>query len=222
MKESTHSVSVTMSEAAAATMRDLPDLVLRSLDATWNRARWEQLPDDGNRYEVIDGVLYMTTAPDFFHQWIIRQIARVLFSQIDDRDLGLTIWSPIGVFMPNCDPVQPDIVVVRASDLDNIQQRGIFGIPALLIEVVSPSRPALDTRTKRSAYARAGVPEYWIVRPPQRDVLVCSQPDAALEDYVQSHIVGGDDELVSPTLPVQVAVSRFFAGAPASALPPHR
>src|SRR4051794_808899 len=45
---------------------DLPELMLRSADATWDRARWEQLPDDGNRYEVIDGVLYMTTAPSFF------------------------------------------------------------------------------------------------------------------------------------------------------------
>ena len=45
-----------------------PELVTRSLDATWNYARWSQLPDDGNRYEVINGVLYMTTAPSFFHQ----------------------------------------------------------------------------------------------------------------------------------------------------------
>jgi hypothetical protein len=40
----------------------LPELALRSHDATWNYARWEQLPDDGNRYEVINGVLYITTA----------------------------------------------------------------------------------------------------------------------------------------------------------------
>jgi hypothetical protein len=40
-----------------------PDLLLRSADATWNRARWEELGEDGNRYEVIDGVLYMSTTP---------------------------------------------------------------------------------------------------------------------------------------------------------------
>jgi hypothetical protein len=45
-----------------------PELVTRSLDASWNYARWLRLPDDGNRYEVIDGVLYMSTAPSFFHQ----------------------------------------------------------------------------------------------------------------------------------------------------------
>ena len=63
----------------------LPELVLRSPEANWNRERWEQLPDDGNRYEVIDGVLYMTTAPSFFHQWIIRQLALALIRQLNDE-----------------------------------------------------------------------------------------------------------------------------------------
>lgn len=200
----------------------MPDLALRSFDEPlgepWNRTRWEQLPDDGNRYEVIDGVLYMTTAPDFFHQWIIRQIARILFSQIDDHALGVTVWSPIGLFMPGCDPVQPDLIVVRTDDLNIIQKRGIFGVPALLIEVVSPSHPSLDTRVKREAYARAGVPEYWIVRPGSRDLLVCSQPDATLGDYGQSRLVGTSDELVSPTLPVRVPVAHFFADVPPGAV----
>ncbi len=49
-------------------MVTVPELALRSHDATWDRARWETLPDDGNRYEVIGGVLYMSTAPSFFHQ----------------------------------------------------------------------------------------------------------------------------------------------------------
>ena len=68
----------------------MPDVILRSPDATWNRARWEELAADGRRYEVIDGVLYMTTAPSSFHQWIIRQIVRTLFEQIDDRGIGVT------------------------------------------------------------------------------------------------------------------------------------
>lgn len=196
----------------------MPDLALRSFDEPWNRARWEQLPDDGNRYEVIDGVLYMTTAPDFLHQWIIRQIFLILYQQIDQTGVGVTVWSPIGLFMPGCDPVQPDLIVVRAADLEIIQKRGIFGVPALLIEVVSPPHPSLDTRIKREAYARAGVPEYWIVRPDSRDLLVCSQPDAILGDYGQSRLVGTDDELVSPTLAVRVAVAHFFADVPPGAL----
>ena len=196
----------------------LPELALRSPEADWDRARWETLPDDGNRYEVIDGVLYMTTAPSSFHQWIIRQIVRVLFQHIDDAGVGITTWAPIGLFMPGCDPVQPDILVVRTADLDMFQDRRIYGIPALLIEVLSPSNPNQDTRVKRGAYARAGVPEYWIVRPASRDALVCSQPDAALGDYAQVQHVAAEAELVSATLPIRVPIAGFFAGAPDTTL----
>src|SRR5436853_4240876 len=182
------------------------ELALRSHEANWDRERWARLPDDGNRYEVIDGVLYMTTAPSPFHQWIIRQIVRVLFTHIDDAGAGLTLWAPIGLFMPSCDPVQPDILVIRADDLHIIHDRRISGIPALLVEVLSPSNSEQDTHTKSWAYARAGVPEYWIVRPASRDVLVCSRPDATLGDYTQTELVGPEGELVSPTLPIRAAV----------------
>lgn len=193
---------------------ELPELTLRSPDATWNRAKWELLPDDGNRYEVIDGVLYMTTAPSAFHQWIIRQIFLAFHRQIDSSGIGVTLWSPIGVFMPGCDPVQPDLIVVRTADLAIIHDRRIFGIPALLVEVLSPTNAEKDTITKRRAYARAGVPEYWIVRPESRDVLVCTQPDTTLGDYAQSQLVAPDAELVSPTLPFRAQIQGFFAGAP--------
>jgi Uma2 family endonuclease len=192
----------------------LPDLALRSLAANWNRARWEQLPADGNRYEVIDGVLYVSTAPSSFHWWITRQIVFALVDQIDRLSLGLTAWAPIGVFMPGCDPVQPDIVVVLRDNLGAFHDKHIFGVPALLVEVLSPSNSENDTLTKRGAYARAGVREYWIVRPATRDVLVCSGPDKALGDYADSRLVPADGELISPTLPVRAPIAGFFAGAP--------
>ncbi|MEM8536030.1 MAG: Uma2 family endonuclease [Chloroflexota bacterium] len=195
-----------------------PELALRSHSDDWNRERWEQLPDDGNRYEVIDGVLYMTTAPSYFHQWIIRQIVRVLFQQVDDTGVGLTTWAPIGLFMPGCDPVQPDIVVVPTSNLDIIYDRRISGIPALLVEVLSPANAENDLYTKRRAYAQAGVPEYWIVRPAERDMLVCSQPDTAMGDYAQTDHILPDGELISPTLPVHTPIAGFFASAPDTAL----
>lgn len=195
-----------------------PELTLRSPRANWDRARWEQLPADGNRYEVIDGVLYMTTAPSAFHQWIIRQIFLVLHEQLDTPGVGTTLWSPIGVLMPGCDPVQPDLFVVRSEDLGMFHDRRVFGVPALLIEVLSPSNPEQDLEVKRDAYARAGVPEYWVVRPAERDVLLFSQPDTQLGVYTRIDPVAPEGELASPTLPVRVAVARFFAGAPDTTL----
>src|SRR5258706_5079451 len=196
------------------TTANMPELVLRSPDASWNRERWEQLPNDGNRYEVIDGVLYMTTAPSSFHQWIIRQVVRSLFRQIDEPGIGVTLWAPIGLFMPNCDPVQPDIVIIRTNDLDIMHDRRIYGIPALLIEVLSPTNADADLRIKRSAYARAQLPEYWIIRPASRDAPLCTQPDLTMDDYAQVQHVLPDAELVSPTLPFRAAVADFFTDAP--------
>jgi Uma2 family endonuclease len=191
---------------------------MRSVASGWNRARWEQLPEDGNRYEVIDGVLYMSTAPRFFHQWIVRQALFELHRRIDDLGIGTTIMAPIGVFMPGCDPVQPDVVVMLANGAAVLRDGRIEGPPALLVEVQSPSSVGYDDGTKRRAYARAGVPEYWIARPSGRDVLVCSEPDAARGDYARSRVFAAGEELVSATLPVRFSVDSLFAGAPDTTL----
>ncbi len=196
----------------------LPELAMRSLDASWGRARWETLPDDGNRYEVIEGVLYMSTAPSFFHQWIIRQIFLTLYAQIDSSGVGITVWSPLGVFMPGCDPVQPDVIVIRRDSLGIVHNAIIEGVPALLVEILSPGNSTTDTDVKRRAYARAGVPEYWIVRPARRDVIVYAQPDQTAGDYTGSSIFDPDAELVSSTLPIRTPVAAFFADAPDTTL----
>src|SRR5438270_3098013 len=76
----------------------------------WTYADWEELSDDGNRYEIIDGVLYMTTAPRSFHQWIIKQLVRYIAIPAEDQGLAFGFPAPVGVIMPGCDPVQPDFV----------------------------------------------------------------------------------------------------------------
>lgn len=194
-------------------------LVMRSLDTSWDYRRWEQLPDDGNRYEVIDGVLYMTTAPSSFHQWIIRRLDRLVGIPAEDTQLAYAFTAPIGVLMPSCDPVQPDFLLVRQSNAGIIADRRIRGAPDLIAEVLSPSNPEQDTETKRAAYARAGVPEYWIIRPATRDLLVCWQPDVTLGGYAQVRLIGSTETLTSPTLPeVSVTVADLFVGAPDTTL----
>ena len=194
------------------------ELALRSDDATWDRTKWEQLRSDGNRYEVIAGVLYMTTAPSPVHQWVLQQLHLLLHARLQATGWGFIFFAPIGVFMPGCDPVQPDVIAIRIQDAHIIQPKGIEGVPALIVEVQSSGNPGYDNRTKRAAYARAGVPEYWIVRPLTRDVLICSQPDPAQGDFGRSEIIGGDATLVAHTLPVQFTVASLFAGIPPTAL----
>lgn len=192
----------------------LPELVLRSIDATWTYARWERLPDDGHRHEVIDGVLYTTTAPSSFHQWIVQQLFLELHAQITRPKRGVVFIAPIGVLMPGCDPVQPDLVAVPADDLGIIAERRIRGVPALLVEVLSPTNAETDTEIKRKVYARAGVQEYWIVRPTEHDVLVYTQPDATLADYTHVDRVPPGGTLTGASFSVQLPIAALFEGAP--------
>ena len=195
------------------------EAVLRSTDANWTAADWEELPDDGQRYEIIAGVLYVSTAPSPGHQLIVQEIYSTLREQVVVPGAGFVFLAPIGLFMPGCDPVQPDLLVVRTEDRGMIGPRRIAGVPALLVEVLSPSNADYDLVVKRAAYAQAGVPEYWIARPHERDVLVHSEPEPATGQYLRVERVPPDGTLISPTLPVRVAVSTFFATVPPEAVP---
>jgi Uma2 family endonuclease len=191
------------------------ELLLTSRDASWNYEKWERLPNDGNRYEVIDGVLYMSTAPGFSHQRVIVRLSLLIGAPLEARGGYVMATAPIGVIMPGCDPVQPDFLLIRTERTEIIAADGrIRGVPDLLAEVLSPNNPELDTAIKRAVYARAGVPEYWILRPATRDVLVCHQPDAVLGDFTEVHLFDGDAELTSPTLPIEVPVAHLFQDGP--------
>ena len=70
------------------------EYLLQSPDASWCAERWEKLPADGNRYEVIDGVLYMSTSPSVFHQWIISRLMRLVGFPLQDDQLAYAFTSP--------------------------------------------------------------------------------------------------------------------------------
>jgi Uma2 family endonuclease len=197
-------------ERAEMTVAEV-EYMLRSPDASWCYAKWEQLPDDGNRYEVIDGVLYMTTAPGFPHQRAIGRLIEHVGLPLERANVAIYVFAPIGVIMPGADPVQPDFLLIRTERAAIIAEDGrIRGVPDLIAEVLSPSNQEHDLVTKRAVYARAGLPEYWILRPTTRDVLVCSQPDASLSDFTSVRLAAADGDLVSPTLPIRVPVAALF------------
>lgn len=193
----------------------LPEYVLRSLDASWCYDKWERLPNDGNRYEVIDGVLYMSTAPSFWHQRTVGFLHEHVGIPLERQGIAIVVMAPIGVIMPGADPVQPDFLLIRSERRDIIADDGrIRGVPDLIAEVLSPSNPELDTITKRATYARAGVPEYWMLRPATRDVTICWNPDKSTGEYTQELVVAASSELVSPTLPIRVPVAKLFEDLP--------
>jgi Uma2 family endonuclease len=132
----------------------------------WTYEDWLKLPDDGYRYEVIDGVLYMSPPPLIRHQRSSIRIVDIFLAYLKLHPLGELLYAPVGVRLPNQSvPLQPDIVFVRAEHLAIIGENYIEGVPDLVMEVLSPSNWLYDRREKLRVYQEAGVPEYWIVDP---------------------------------------------------------
>jgi Uma2 family endonuclease len=127
-----------------------------------------QLPDDGKIHEIIDGDHYMSPAPETDHQTVSRWIQFQLFEQIEKVGTGRVFNAPTDVELTETDVVQPDLVIVAYARREIITRRRILGIPDLLVEVLSPSRPEYDLDLKLHLYERCAVPDYWIADPENR------------------------------------------------------
>lgn len=176
---------------------------------TWTYDDLLSLPDDGRRYEIIEGALYAMPAPNLRHATTIMNLIALLLP-IMAALRGRMFTAPLDVFFPGADPVEPDILAIlpgsRAVGLD----RGVDGPPDLVIEVLSPSNRGRDLLTKRALYARAGVREYWIVDPASRAIEVLTLDRDAF--HVVQRVLGGG-ECVSPLLDnASFSVDEIFSG----------
>lgn len=139
----------------------------------WAYADYARLPDNGMRYEVIEGDLHMSPAPRLHHQRAVGRIFHRLASHLDAHPVGEVFVSPIDVRFPSlADPVQPDVVFVASGRGEMVTERWIEGVPDLIVEVLSPGNPQHDRKVKFDVYARGGVREYWIVDPAARIIEV--------------------------------------------------
>ncbi len=150
---------------AIATIRD----VLETLSAGKERVTYEDylnLPDDGNRYEIIEGVLYVANAPNSDHQWCVSELHRQISNFVMENGLGRVLPAPFEVHLSeNTRPVQPDILCVTKERWPKERVAFFDGPPDLVVEVISPSSVRLDRVIKFAAYEEHGVREYWIVNP---------------------------------------------------------
>lgn len=118
------------------------------------------MPDDGRRYELIDGELLVSPAPGLLHQRVAFRLARVLDDACPD-ELEVII-APFAVRPDNCNELQPEVLVARRCDLTD---RHLPSAPVLAVEVYSPSSRLVDVNLKRAAYARLDAPFPVRVRP---------------------------------------------------------
>lgn len=141
----------------------------------YTRADLERIPDDRNRYEVIEGRLLVSPSPSVPHQTVVLSLGAQLreFAAIAG---GAAFVAPLDIEFSEEDVVQPDVLYVASDRMGIVGDRNIAGAPSLVIEVLSPSSYDTDPGEKRDLYARYGVPEYWIVDPRTHTIVANAGP----------------------------------------------
>lgn len=147
----------------------------------WTRAEVLALPDDGNRYELIDGELLVTPAPTGPHQRAVTALYDRVAPYVRAQRIGYTCLAPADLDLEAEQLSQPDLFVVPLIDGREPVQWPEFGIPLLIAEVLSPSTAKQDRITKRRRYQRSGVETCWIVDLDARVVEVWRAADAQPE-----------------------------------------
>jgi Uma2 family endonuclease len=130
---------------------------------------WE-LPEDGNRYEIIDGKLYVTPAPAMRHQLVSTRLTNTLHQHVISARIGHVFHAPAAVNLGPHRQVQPDLFFVSREKTRLVTPREVAGAPDLAIEIVSPSSKKTDRVVKAAAYADSGISWYWIVDPDERTI----------------------------------------------------
>ncbi len=176
---------------------------------SWTYEDYAALPDDGRRYEIVNGVLVMAPAPTPEHQDIVGEIYVALRAYVKLAGLGRVFMGPLDVQLSPENTFQPDLVVLLNAHLERVAEKKISGAPDLAVEIASPSTAAYDRLTKYEKYAQAGITEYWIVKPTRRtvEVLVLERGE-----YRSLGVFSEQATLPSRVIPgLPVRVEQFFA-----------
>ena len=184
-----------------------PAAITQAPRVTWTYEDYRLMPDDGQRYEVIKGKLFVTPAPSTTHQRVSKRIQLALMLQIEERGLGQVYNAPVDLIFSNTTTVQPDLLVVRKEREAFITERGIETAPDIVIEIVSDSTRSSDRKRKFKLYAERGVREYWIVDPHERTFELFVPGDTQYELHAR---FGPGDEVRSSVFAVTLQVDRVF------------
>jgi Uma2 family endonuclease len=162
---------------------------------TWTLDMLHALPDDGNKYELVRGEVFVTPAPSEGHEWILVRHRRLLDPYVNAHRLGV-VFGPRAVVRFEGSEAEPDLMVRPGAGPAGGWDKA--PAPLLVIEVASPVTRRRDNEQKRALYLDAGVTEYWIVDAEAHTCVVVrrDQPDVVQRDAVQWHPEGASKPLV--------------------------
>ena len=167
-------------------------------------------PDDGNRYELIEGELFVSRAPGIPHQRVLHNLQMELGAYLKMNPIGILVPGTGAVFS-DYDAVIPDLVFVRNERWQDVASgQRIIRAPDLVVEIMSSETEnrRRDLSVKRQLYAKYGVKEYWIVDSENRSLLIFRLQEQKLREIAT---LEEDEELTSPILPdLELKVSAIF------------
>ena len=170
---------------------------------------------EGERWELIDGVLYhMAAAPNTKHHDVSDNTGDLVKAVIQPRRLGRIYRAPYALMLSDSNTVEPDLIYVSVERRHIITARGCEGIPDLVVEILSPSNSAHDLTVKRELYARHGIPEYWILNPIRETVQALTEPavNDGTGEYTVEALYQVGDTLTTDRIPgLTIAVADIFA-----------
>ena len=178
----------------------------------WTYEDYCQLPEDGQRYEVIRGHLYVSAAPTYDHQFTVNELSWQLNRFVRGHKFGQVLTAPFDIVLPKglATPVQPDLVFFRKGNAPRRGDPKFQGVPDLVAEVLSPSTRWLDTQVKLPACRDAGVPEVWHADPQARTLVIYGLSEDG-KAYIELAHGGEEDTVASRLLPgLEIEVSKIF------------
>ena len=131
---------------------------------------YKLLPENGPRYQLIEGDLYMAPAPNRYHQDISRNLEYILLDYLADHPIGKLYDAPFDVYLDEHNVFQPDIVVVLNDRLSILTDAGTEGAPDFVVEILSPKTARFDRDNKKRVYASHRVRELWIIDPEPQSI----------------------------------------------------
>src|SRR5579883_3456358 len=197
----------TVSENEEITMVQPADWGPGPRQGDWTYEMYAALPDNGHRYEIVQGVLMMAPAPEPAHQGVIQQINHYLYERIFLTDRGLVFTRPLDVVFSAQQVTLPDVLVLLAEHLERLKEKYIEGPSDLAVEVISPRSITYDRLVKYNLYEQAGVPEYWLVNVKAQNI------EVFVLEMGNYHSLGkfwGEQPLRSRLAPEPVVLTAWF------------